>query len=141
MNFWCRGGDRVLGAVMFTLIGLVFLKADMKPSLDSDVEASHGKAVRRPHGEVLKNILMGLTMSGINPALLASYTGAIASGKCAFAGNGCCRWSQLTFPSVTCWLLKFMAPACWSSRYSWPSSLPSAFAVAFRRGFTCCFLC
>ncbi|KUF84302.1 hypothetical protein AM587_10010356 [Phytophthora nicotianae] len=70
---------RVLGAIMFTLIGLVFLKADMKPSLDPDVEASHGKGVRRPQGEVLKNILMGLTMSGINPALLASYTGAIAS--------------------------------------------------------------
>ncbi|KAE9362443.1 hypothetical protein PF008_g36 [Phytophthora fragariae] len=71
--------SKVLGAIMFTLIGLVFLKADMKPSLDSDVEASHGKAARRPQGEVLKNILMGLTMSGINPALLASYTGAIAS--------------------------------------------------------------
>ncbi|KAL3660081.1 hypothetical protein V7S43_015003 [Phytophthora oleae] len=71
--------SKVLGAIMFTLIGLVFLKADMKPSLDPDVEASHGKGVRRPQGEVLKNILMGLTMSGINPALLASYTGAIAS--------------------------------------------------------------
>ncbi|GMF12001.1 unnamed protein product [Phytophthora lilii] len=73
--------DRVLGAIMFTLIGLVFLKADMKPSLDPDAEASHGKGARRPQGEVLKNILMGLTMSGINPALLASYTGAIASGQ------------------------------------------------------------
>ncbi|KAG3120713.1 hypothetical protein PI124_g1408 [Phytophthora idaei] len=71
--------SKVLGAIMFTLIGLVFLKADMKPSLDPDVEASHGKGVRRPQGELLKNILMGLTMSGINPALLASYTGAIAS--------------------------------------------------------------
>ncbi|KAG6618660.1 lysine exporter protein (lyse ygga) [Phytophthora cinnamomi] len=71
--------SKVLGAIMFTLIGLVFLKADMKPSLDPDVEASHGKAARRPQSEVLKNILMGLTMSGINPALLASYTGAIAS--------------------------------------------------------------
>jgi hypothetical protein len=75
------GRCRVLGAIMFTLIGLVFLKADMKPSLDPDVEASHGKGARRPQGEVIKNVLMGLTMSGINPALLASYTGAIASGK------------------------------------------------------------
>ncbi|RMX67222.1 hypothetical protein DD238_001124 [Peronospora effusa] len=48
---------------------------DMKPSLDPDLEAS----VQGPQGEVFKNILMGLTMSGINPALLASYTGAIAS--------------------------------------------------------------
>ncbi|CEG37513.1 lysine exporter protein (lyse ygga) [Plasmopara halstedii] len=71
--------SKVLGAIMFTLIGLIFLKADMKPSLDPDVEASHGKGVRRPQGEVLRNILVGLTMSGINPALLASYTGAIAS--------------------------------------------------------------
>ncbi|KAL4095237.1 hypothetical protein PRIC1_008614 [Phytophthora ramorum] len=71
--------SKVLGAIMFTLIGLVFLKADMKPSLDPDAEAAHGKGARRPQGEVLKNILMGLTMSGINPALLASYTGAIAS--------------------------------------------------------------
>ncbi|KAG7401980.1 hypothetical protein PHYBOEH_008501 [Phytophthora boehmeriae] len=73
--------SKVLGAIMFTLIGLVFLRADMKPSLDPDAEASHGKGARRPQGEVLKNILMGLTMSGINPALLASYTGAIASGE------------------------------------------------------------
>ena len=72
---------------MFTLIGLMFLKADMKPSLDPDVEASHDKAVRRPHGEVFKNVLMGLTMSGINPALLASYTGAIASGTCDAVWN------------------------------------------------------
>lgn len=71
--------SKVLGAIMFTLIGLFFLKTDMKPSLDPDVEASYGKGVRRLHGEVLRNILMGLTMSGINPALLASYTGAIAS--------------------------------------------------------------
>ncbi|CAH0473972.1 unnamed protein product [Peronospora belbahrii] len=71
--------SKVLGAVMFTLIGLVFLKADMKPSLDSDIEACNGKVVQRPQSEVLKNILMGVTMSGINPALLASYTGAIAS--------------------------------------------------------------
>ncbi|CAI5732170.1 unnamed protein product [Peronospora farinosa] len=67
--------SKVLGAIMFTLIGFVFLKADMKPSLDPDLEAS----VQGPQGEVCKNILMGLTMSGINPALLASYTGAIAS--------------------------------------------------------------
>ena len=59
----------------------------MKPSLDPDVEASHDKAVRRPHGEVFKNVLMGLTMSGINPALLASYTGAIASGTCDAVWN------------------------------------------------------
>ncbi|CAI5742259.1 unnamed protein product [Hyaloperonospora brassicae] len=71
--------SKVLGAIMFTLIGLVFLKADMTPSLDPDVEASHGKSTQRPQTEVLKNVLMGLTMSGINPALLASYTGAIAS--------------------------------------------------------------
>uniref|UniRef100_M4BAG3 Uncharacterized protein n=1 Tax=Hyaloperonospora arabidopsidis (strain Emoy2) TaxID=559515 RepID=M4BAG3_HYAAE len=75
---WCR----VLG--VWQLFGWcqVFttsVQADMKPSLDPDVEASHDKAVRRPHGEVFKNVLMGLTMSGINPALLASYTGAIAS--------------------------------------------------------------
>ncbi|CAI5735451.1 unnamed protein product [Peronospora destructor] len=67
--------SKALGAIMFTLIGFVFLKADMKPSLDLDLEAS----VQGLQGEVLKNILMGLTMSGINPALLASYTGAIAS--------------------------------------------------------------
>ena len=57
----------------------------MKQSLDPDVGASHDKVVRRPHGEVFKNVLMGLTMSGINPALLASYTGAIASGTCDVA--------------------------------------------------------
>ena len=72
---------------MFTLIGLVFLKADMTPSLDPDVEASHGKSTQRPQAEVFKNVLMGLTMSGINPALLASYTGAIASGTCAGVGR------------------------------------------------------
>ncbi|TDH73637.1 uncharacterized protein CCR75_003024 [Bremia lactucae] len=71
--------SKVLGAIMFTLIGLIFLKADMKLSLDPDAEASHEKGSRRPQGVILKNILVGLTMSGINPALLASYTGAIAS--------------------------------------------------------------
>lgn len=77
----CDGAARVLGAIMFTLIGFVFLKADMKPSLDQDLETS----AQGPQGEVVKNILMGFTMSGINPALLASYTGAIASGSSRFA--------------------------------------------------------
>ncbi|KAJ8563940.1 hypothetical protein ON010_g7409 [Phytophthora cinnamomi] len=77
-------GHRVLGLRElpgWRQVPAASVQADMKPSLDPDVEASHGKAARRPQSEVLKNILMGLTMSGINPALLASYTGAIASGK------------------------------------------------------------
>ena len=72
---------------MFTLIELMFLKADMKPSIDPHVESSHDKAVRRPYGEAFKNVLMGLTMSRINPALLASYTGAIAPGTCDAVWN------------------------------------------------------
>lgn len=71
----------MLGAIMFTLIGLVFLRVDMKPSLDSDMETAQRKGMGRAQGEMLKNVLMGLTMSGFNPALLASYTGAIASGE------------------------------------------------------------
>ena len=67
---------------MVSLIGLMNLKMDIKPSLYPDVEASHDKAVRRPHGEVLIKVLIGLTMFGINQALLASYNGAIASGTC-----------------------------------------------------------
>lgn len=65
---------------MFTLIGLVFLRVDMKPSLDHDMENAQHKKVGRTQSEMLKNVLMGITMSGFNPALLASYTGAIASG-------------------------------------------------------------
>ncbi|TMW68362.1 hypothetical protein Poli38472_005830 [Pythium oligandrum] len=72
--------SKVLGAIMFTVIGTIFLRMEVKPSLDVDADASQHKDIhRRPRDEVLKNVLLGLTMSGINPALLATYTGAIAS--------------------------------------------------------------
>lgn len=65
---------------MFTLVGVVFLRTDMTRSLDTDLESSERKGVGRARKELMKNVLLGLTMSGINPALLATYTGAIASG-------------------------------------------------------------
>jgi hypothetical protein len=66
---------------MFTIVGIIFLKSEVKSPLDLDASASHkGMRARPPRDEVLRNILMGLTMSGINPSLLATYTGAIASG-------------------------------------------------------------
>lgn len=72
---------RVLGAVMFTIVGLIFLRSDVKPTLDANADAVHRKEKRPPaRDEMVKNILVGLTMSGINPSLLATYTGAIASG-------------------------------------------------------------
>jgi hypothetical protein len=77
---------------MFTLIGLVFLRVDMKPSLDHDMENAQHKKVGRTQSEMLKNVLMGVTMSGFNPALLASYTGAIASGTHANASTCVIRY-------------------------------------------------
>lgn len=38
-------------------------------------------------------------------------------------------------------MLQCTGPACWSSRYSWPSYLQLASAAAFQRGFTCYFRC
>ena len=60
----------------------MLVKADLKPSFDPDVEASYDKVAQRLHGEIFKNFPVGLTMSGIDPALRASYTGAIASRTC-----------------------------------------------------------
>lgn len=65
---------------MFTAVGIVFLRSEMKPSMDSEVGSSRGKGMGKARDEVYKNVLLGITMSGINPALLATYTGAIASG-------------------------------------------------------------
>ncbi|DAZ95651.1 TPA: hypothetical protein N0F65_002280 [Lagenidium giganteum] len=71
--------SKVLGAVMFTIVGMVFLRSDMRPPMESETESSSGKGIGRARDEIIKNVLMGVTMSGINPALLATYTGAIAS--------------------------------------------------------------
>lgn len=66
---------------MFTAVGVVFLRSEMKPSMASDHDGAPRKgSVRGSRDEVYRNILLGVTMSGINPALLATYTGAIASG-------------------------------------------------------------
>ena len=53
------------------------LKADMKPSLDSDVEAFHDYSERRPNGKVLKKRPDATYSARINPTFLASYTGAM----------------------------------------------------------------
>lgn len=80
---------------MFTLVGVVFLRMDMTRSLETDLESSERKGVGRARKELMKNVLLGLTMSGINPALLATYTGAIASGtsvSCAAYSTGSHVW-------------------------------------------------
>uniref|UniRef100_K3WRK4 Uncharacterized protein n=1 Tax=Globisporangium ultimum (strain ATCC 200006 / CBS 805.95 / DAOM BR144) TaxID=431595 RepID=K3WRK4_GLOUD len=72
--------SKVLGAVMFTVVGIVFLKSDMKPSMEPELDSSQRKGrMGKARNEMYKNVLLGVTMSGINPALLATYTGAIAS--------------------------------------------------------------
>lgn len=84
---------------MFTLVGVVFLRTDMTRSLETDLESSERKGVGRARKELMKNVLLGLTMSGINPALLATYTGAIASGTylpfCKFSWNSICSHGAL----------------------------------------------
>ncbi|KAF1322704.1 Lysine exporter protein, partial [Globisporangium splendens] len=72
--------SKVLGAVMLTVVGIVFLKSDMKPSMEPELDSPQRKGrMGRARNEMYKNVLLGVTMSGINPALLATYTGAIAS--------------------------------------------------------------
>lgn len=73
--------NRVLGAVMFTVVGIVFLRSDMKPPMEPELDSSQRKGMGKARNELYKNVLLGVTMSGINPALLATYTGAIASGS------------------------------------------------------------
>ncbi|GLD94473.1 hypothetical protein PINS_up003084 [Pythium insidiosum] len=72
--------SKVLGAIMFTVVGTIFLRSDVQPPLNVDADTARHRDMRtRPRDEIIKNVLLGVTMSGINPALLATYTGAIAS--------------------------------------------------------------
>lgn len=63
-------------------MGVYFLVNQPKPNLDSDSKSKSKLKMRAEfsQNELMKHLLLGLTMSGINPALLASYTGAIATG-------------------------------------------------------------
>ncbi|OQR92189.1 hypothetical protein ACHHYP_03971 [Achlya hypogyna] len=76
--------SKVLGAVMLLGIGTYFLRLDVRPPMDSDLDRK-GHLERGSLGsssvraELVKNMLLGFTMSGFNPALLATYTGALAS--------------------------------------------------------------
>ncbi|KAF0692643.1 Aste57867_16282 [Aphanomyces stellatus] len=71
--------SKILGAVMLLIVGVVFLRLEVQPQIESDTPtrtASFGATAR---AEFIKNLLLGFTMSGFNPALLATYTGALAS--------------------------------------------------------------
>ncbi|EQC39827.1 hypothetical protein SDRG_03247 [Saprolegnia diclina VS20] len=78
--------SKVLGAIMLLAIGTYFLRLDVRPQIDTDpdvhTKVHHDRSfLTSPvaRAELIKNILMGFTMSGFNPALLATYTGALAS--------------------------------------------------------------
>ncbi|OQR94429.1 hypothetical protein THRCLA_08170 [Thraustotheca clavata] len=79
--------SKVLGAVMLLAVGIYFLRLDVRPQIDSDSDRTSGKLYHDKsflssasvRAELFKNMLLGFTMSGFNPALLATYTGALAS--------------------------------------------------------------
>ena len=66
---------RVLGAIVLLGIGTYFL--NFNPRLNNSLERHSAKKLSLD--VVLRHIIMGITMSGINPALFASYTGAITT--------------------------------------------------------------
>ncbi|KAF0734682.1 hypothetical protein Ae201684P_005051 [Aphanomyces euteiches] len=70
--------SKILGACMLLIVGIVFLRLEVKPQIESDARGhTYGASALR--AEFAKNLLLGFTMSGFNPALLATYTGALAS--------------------------------------------------------------
>nr|CCA14217.1 conserved hypothetical protein [Albugo laibachii Nc14] len=71
--------SKVLGALALSGIGIYFIRSDFKPPTEPELRDSHRKKLQRARDELLKNALMGFTISGINPALLVTYTAAIAS--------------------------------------------------------------
>lgn len=109
---------------MFTAIGLVFLRADMKPPLNHDSEAAHNKGAGRPQREMIKNVLMGLTMSGFNPALLATYTGAIASGTPILD-----HWSDRTSTDGPCMIMMLSSAVYGTGMLEFTLFLAFVFAI------------
>ncbi|KAL0586987.1 hypothetical protein ABG067_003327 [Albugo candida] len=71
--------SKVFGAFAFSGMGIYFIRLDFKPPNEPELRDSQHKKLQRARDEVLKSVLMGFTISGINPALLATYTAAIAS--------------------------------------------------------------
>ncbi|ETV86277.1 hypothetical protein, variant [Aphanomyces astaci] len=78
---WLLPVSKILGACMLLVVGVVFLRLEVQPQIESDTNSPS----KRPFGAstaraiFVKHLLLGFTMSGFNPALLATYTGALAS--------------------------------------------------------------
>ena len=66
---------------MVNMIISMFIKVDILPSLDSDVEASHFYSERRPHGEVSKASICDLSVRD-QPNVACDLYWRNASGTC-----------------------------------------------------------
>ncbi|ETW07599.1 hypothetical protein H310_02075 [Aphanomyces invadans] len=79
---WLLPVSKILGACMLLVVGIVFLRLEVQPQIESDSNNASAKNSFGPSSAralMAKHLLLGFTMSGFNPALLATYTGALAS--------------------------------------------------------------
>ena len=72
---------RVFAAALLLVVGTYFLVSTQDPKMDSDGGTESKSHTSNNESIFMKNVLLGITMTGLNPGFLGTYGAAIATGK------------------------------------------------------------